>query len=410
MRGGKAVEPSTLPAGIGSLNLVFFCLIVADLGAIGGLIAQATNVAAGSLAPMLGVFLGFIYCSYPLQFLDGRAMIALRGYRILLWTLLILHVPLVVVLLMDFHSSLSGDTALFLTAPVSILATPGLYIVARSLFSMRWLDPAAPMEAWEPMPGIDGAAATHKNGTPPQTTPVAIALLLPFIAAYRACQPAIAVCAALLWLGTFLLLALSPWRAVLPFCLAAGVGQRTAFRAVRPTTPVATSTAERVQVLQSIFTPARLAPAPASAAAGLLSLPCLFIVCYIALSAFLALPYCNSAASLLAALQAHNLALLVLLAAIFIPGMMFMPFGTQAAKLTFRIVALLLSLGEIGLAALYAAISFRIGMGGLEIDVPAPVYPVFWPITLGLLAGVPLAMVAGWAVITYGRIANLLAD
>ncbi|WP_218133548.1 hypothetical protein [Paraburkholderia sartisoli] len=404
------MELSTLPTGIGGLNLIFFCLIITDLGATGGLIAQATHAAAGSLAPMLGVLLGFIYCCYPLQFLDGRAMIALRGYRILLWALLILHVPLMIILLLDFHAGLSGDTTLFLTAPVSILATPGLYIVARALFSMHWLDPEAPIETWEPMPGIDGGAATHKNGTPPRTTPMAVALLLPFIAACRARQPTLAVCAALLWLGTFLLLAFSPLRAVLPFCLAAGIGGRTALRAAQPTAPVVASADDRTRILRSIFTPARLAQAPASAAAGLLSLPYLFIICYIAFSAFLALPYCNSVPSLLAALQTHNLILLVLLAAIFIPAMMFMPLGTQAAKLTFRLVALLLSLGEVGLTALYVAISFRISIGGLEIDVPAPVYPVFWPITLGLLASVPLALITGWAVITYGRIANMLVD
>ncbi len=412
-RAGKPVEPSTLPAGIGGLNLIFFCLITADLGAIGGFIAQMTNESAGDLAPMLGIALGFVYCCYPLQFLDGRAMVAVRGYRILLWALLVLHIPLVIILLLDFRAGLSGGAAdLFFTAPVSVLVTPGLYVIARALFTMRWLDPAAPMETWEPMPGIDGPAAIHKTGAPPRTTPAAIALLLPFVAAYRARQAGLAVCAGLLWLGTFPLLAFGSWRAVLAFCLAAGIGQRAAAGAARAANAsgAAESPDDRGKILQSIFTPARLAPAPAFAAAGLLCLPCLFIIDFIALSAFLALPDSNSVPSLLAALETHNLILLILLAVIFIPAMFFMPLGTPLAKLTFRLVALLLSLGEIGLAALYAAISFHLSAGGMEIYVPPPVYPVFWPITLGLLAGLPLALIAGRAIITYGRVANMLAD
>jgi hypothetical protein len=76
----------------------------------------------------------------------------------------------------------------------------------------------------------------------------------------------------------------------------------------------------------------------------------------------------------------------------------------------FRAAALLLGLGELGLAGLYAAISFHLSFGVLDIYVPAPVYAVFWPITVGLLACTPLAVIAGLAVITFGGVADLLRD
>jgi hypothetical protein len=412
--GDQPAEPSSLPAQIGSLNLIAFSLIVADLGALGGLAGQAAGAVAGDVAPMVGGFLGIVYGCFPLQFLDGRAMLALAGYRILLWAVLVLHIPLVVALLLDFRAGLSGATeTLFLTAPISIFLTPGLYLIADALRGMRWLDPAAPVDTWEAMPGIDGTPWTHPDQPPPRTTAAGIALLLPFIAAWRSRQPGLAGCAALLWLGAILLAAFAPWRAILMFCLAAGIGQRCAASAARSASaPPAKilNAAERRATLAGIFTQAQLAPAPAFAAAGLLALPWLFIIDGTALSAFLALPDCNSVAALLALLQTRDFILLVLLAVIFIPGMFFLPLGTPAAKLTFRAAALLLGLGELGLAGLYAAISFHLSFGVLDIYVPAPVYAVFWPITVGLLACTPLAVIAGLAVITFGGVADLLRD
>ncbi len=398
----RKVEPATLPAHIGGLNLIFFCLIVADLGALGGLAGQATGAAnAGILAPMIGVFLGVVYGCFPLQFLDGRAMIALAGYRILLWALLVLHIPLVVILCLDFSARMDGATAsLFLTAPVSILATPGLYTIWTALRSMRWLDPAAPPESWERMPGIDGAAPTA-------ATPMIVALLLPFAAAWRARQTGLAACAALLWLGSFALAPFAPWRAALAFFLAAAIGSRLAGSGRKPPT-AAPSDAERKRLLRDIFSPARLTPAPRFAAAGLLCLPCLFILDFNAASAFIALQNSGGLTNFLAALETDDFALLLLLALIFVPAMFFLPFGTDAAKFVFRAAALALALAEIALAVFYAAISFHIVLAGQQIFVPAPVYAIFWPITLSLLAGLSLAGITLVSVATYGRVTDMV--
>ena len=151
-------------------------------------------------------------------------------------------------------------------------------------------------------------------------------------------------------------------------------------------------------------------PAPAFAAAGLLALPCLFIIDFTALGAFLALPGVDSVASLRAALGANELVLLLLLALVFIPAMFFMPLGTPAGKLTFRLAALGLGLGEIGLAGLYAAIGFHIAVGGIGIVVPQAAATVLRPIMVLLLGGLMLALVALRAVPGFGGVANLLAD
>ena len=192
----RPAEPSTLPAGIGGLNAIFFCLITADLGTLGGLAAWIGDPGAGGLLPIVGIALGIIFCCFPLQFLDGRATLALSGYRILLRALLVLHVPLAILLLLALHPGADSAGDLFLTAPVSILATPGLYVIWRALVSLRWLDPAAPIETWEAMPGIDGTAMST-DGPPKQATPMAVALTLPFVAAWRARQTAMAACAGL---------------------------------------------------------------------------------------------------------------------------------------------------------------------------------------------------------------------
>ncbi|GAN75714.1 hypothetical protein Apmu_0596_02 [Acidiphilium multivorum AIU301] len=182
--------------GISGLNAIFFCLITADLGTLGGLAAWIGDPGAGGLLPVVGIALGIIYCCFPLQFLDGRATLALSGYRILLRALLVLHVPLAILLLLALHAGADSAGDLFLTAPVSILATPGLYVIWRALVSLRWLDPAAPIETWEAMPGIDGTAMST-DGPPKQATPMAVALTLPFVAAWRARQTAMAACAGL---------------------------------------------------------------------------------------------------------------------------------------------------------------------------------------------------------------------
>lgn len=334
--GRRPAEPSTLPVGIGGLNAIFFCLITADLGTLGGLAAWIGDPGAGGKLPVVGIALGIIYCCFPLQFLDGRATLALSGYRILLRALLVLHVPLAILLLLALHAGADRATDLFLTAPVSILATPGLYVIWRALVSLRWLDPAAPIETWEAMPGIDGTAMPA-DGPPKLAT-------------------------------------------------------------------------DRMATLRAIFTPARLAPAPAFAAAGLLALPCLFIIDFTAIGAFLALPGVDSVASLRTALGANELVLLLLLALVFIPAMFFMPLGTPAGKLTFRLAALGLGLGEIGLAGLYAAIGFHIAVGGVGIVVPQAAAAVLRPIMVLLLGGLVPALVALRAVTGFGGVTNLLAD
>lgn len=405
----RPAEPSTLPVGISGLNAIFFCLITADLGTLGGLAAWIGDPGAGGLLPVVGIALGIIYCCFPLQFLDGRATLALSGYRILLRALLVLHVPLAILLLLALHAGADSAGDLFLTAPVSILATPGLYVIWRALVSLRWLDPAAPIETWEAMPGIDGTAMST-DGPPKQATPMAVALTLPFVAAWRARQTAMAACAGLLWLGALALAPVAPWQALLAFCLAAGIGQRAAAGATGATDGPPEPATDRMATLRAIFPPARLVPAPAFAAAGLLALPCLFIIDFTALGAFLALPGVDSVASLRAALGANELVLLLLLALAFIPAMFFMPLGTPAGKLTFRLAALGLGLGEIGLAGLYAAIGFHIAVGGIGIVVPQAAATMLRPIMVLLLGGLMLALVALRAVPGFGGVANLLAD
>ncbi len=218
------------------------------------------------------------------------------------------------------------------------------------------------------------------------------------------------VCRTVLWLGALALAPVAPWQALLAFCLAAGIGQRAAAGATGATDGPPEPATDRMATLRAIFPPARLVPAPAFAAAGLLALPCLFIIDFTALGAFLALPGVDSVASLRAALGANELVLLLLLALAFIPAMFFMPLGTPAGKLTFRLAALGLGLGEIGLAGLYAAIGFHIAVGGIGIVVPQAAATMLRPIMVLLLGGLMLALVALRAVPGFGGVANLLAD
>ena len=311
-----------------------------------------------------------------------------------------------ILLLLALHVGADRAGDLFLTAPVSILATPGLYVIWRALVSLRWLDPAAPIETWEAMPGIDGTAMST-DGPPKQATPMAVALTLPFVAAWRARQTAMAACAGLCcgW-------ARWRWRRSRPggLCWPSALPPGSASAATGATDGPQEPATDRMATLRAIFPPARLVPAPAFAAAGLLALPCLFIIDFTALGAFLALPGVDSVASLRAALGANELVLLLLLALAFIPAMFFMPLGTPAGKLTFRLAALGLGLGEIGLAGLYAAIGFHIGVGGIGIVVPQAAATVLRPIMVLLLGGLMLALVALRAVPGFGGVANLLAD
>ncbi len=197
-------EPNTLPRGIGLLNLAFFCLLLSDLGTAGALLAQLSvaDDEARTLGPALGILLSFVYFIFPLQFLNGRATVAVAAYRILLWLLLVLHLPLLLLAALDWMRQPDAAALLVLTAPMSLLASIGLVPVARALKSLRWLDLAAPPQEWEPLAGDAVPGTDQPRGLP---TPMLVALPLPFIAAFRARQMALAALSLVLWCGGLVL-------------------------------------------------------------------------------------------------------------------------------------------------------------------------------------------------------------
>jgi len=411
--GERPAEPSTLPRGIGPLNLSYFCLIVADLGSIGGLLGQFSvgNSDAAILAPVLGMFLGIVYACFPLQFLDGRSMLALAAYRLLLWCLLIFHIPLILVLVADFW--LHWDQAsglLFLTAPISMVATPCIYPIAAALRSMRWLDPKAGPEDWEPMIGIDGQGPPDPSKPKPETTALWLAFTLPFFAAYRARHKALGVVALLLWVGTIYFLVASPLRAIITFTVAAGIGVRLSISASREAALAGKNFAkgERERLLRGIFRPERLRPPPGFVASGLLCLPLVFILDYIASAIFFALQTAGGMQPFLATIENFCFALILILPFLFVPLMLFLPFGTRPGIFTYRVLALIIFGGEICLAALYAAISLHVSFFGKIIFVPDAVYPILWPVTLSLLAGIPFALIISLSIVNVGKMTNIM--
>lgn len=105
----KRLEPDTIPRGMAFSNLGILLLLLADLATLGGLVAHAVLLAglddpdvavligrpdgniAGILGPVLGIELAFAYIIFPLQFLDGRATVAVGAYRILCGALIVGH-------------------------------------------------------------------------------------------------------------------------------------------------------------------------------------------------------------------------------------------------------------------------------------------------------------------------------
>jgi hypothetical protein len=392
-------------------NLGIFLLLLADLATLGGLAAHMTLLGdpddraliglvdaniAGILGPILGIELAFTYIIFPLQFLDGRATVAIGAYRILCFCLIAGHPLLLLAAGLDLaahgHEALSF---VFLSAPISVIATPLLFPIWR-VRSLRWLDAAAPPEQWEAMIGIDGPT-NGVAGAPIRTSAVWLAFLLPFVAAARARQYPLAVMALLLWLGAFVLLPMAPLRAFVPFVMAAGIGRHAAATAARrmerDLVAHLPTPGTRDQRLRALFTPARLRPAPKFLAGGLLALPLLFMLDAIALVATYALNAAGSLQSFAGMMEGGTILLVVLAPFVLYTLMTFVPLGTGLGVTLYRVLGGILALAHLGFAVLYAAISLDLSLFGHDVSVSAEAMPFLIPLAEALVATTPLAVV-----------------
>jgi hypothetical protein len=301
----QSAEPSTLPRGIASLTLTYFLLILVDPALlwqlIGHLIAQRLNAAipiatdqillssntifASSVFIGLATSFSFLIC--PLMLLDGRPTMAIDAFRKLCTALIIVHIALVSYLLTDLIlADFKGTALMGPFAFVAIPATPLLYFVAKPLLTLRWLDLKAPPERWEKLIGIDGSGKktiAERGGTP---SSMALSLLVPPFACFRAKWVVRGIIASLLWLFGIVFLLINPLRAIPAFAAAAAIGRQVGFASLaKPDFTPPANASERLARLHRIFTPVRLQPPPRELATGLLaylfmlpSLPLLFLV------------------------------------------------------------------------------------------------------------------------------------
>jgi hypothetical protein len=410
----KRLEPNTIPRGMALANLGILLLLLADLATMGGLVAHTVLLAglrdpdaqaligrpdaniAGVLGPILGIELAFAYIIFPLQFLDGRATVAVGAYRILCSALVVGHPLLLLAAGLDL--AMHGREALsfvFLSAPVSLIATPFLYPVWR-VRRLRWLDLAAPPEQWEAMAGIDGPVKAA-GVVPPRPSPMWLAFLLPFVASARARQYPLAVLALLLWLGAFVLLFMAPLRALVPFVMAAGVGRHAAVTSARrgeqDTIARLPRAGSRDQRLRALFTPVRLRPAPRYLSGGLLVLPLLLVLDACALIATYALNAAGSLESFTGMVEGWTIVLVVLIPFVLYALMAFVPLGTALGVTLYRAIGGILTISHLGFALLYAAITFDISLFGRDVSVSASATPMLVPLTVALLVTLPLSIV-----------------
>lgn len=391
-------EPNLLPRGMAPLSLAYFCLTVTDLALAGGMIAQwaAPSDSAGLsrvIGPIAGFALALIYQVYPPGALRGRNMTALAAYQLMLRVLLVLHLPLLAAAALD--AWLGGRTSVFITLPGAVLATAGLYPIARALRSLHWLNPTARPEDFEPLVGLDPPNPPLDQ---PRQPSVFIAFALPFLPAIRAGRRDLAAIALCIWLAGIAAMILVPVGAILPAALLLIIlWQQSVYRLVygssiklfdAPPLNDAEKTARRM-ALTRIFTPDRLRPAPACASLGRLALPLLVMLDYFALVTLIALQTAGAFAPFLADIAIAGLVLTPVMLVGLVPVMAVIARGGNRL---YAALGALASLTEIVLALLAAAASFHIPFGSLHVTVPLQVYPVIRPLTWLLLAGLPLAL------------------
>jgi hypothetical protein len=152
--------------------------------------------------------------------------------------------------------------------------------------------------------------------------------------------------------------------------------------------------------LKRILTPARLHPPPITAPLGRLALPLLVVLDYFALVTLIALQTAGAFAPFLADIGVACLVLPPLMLAVLVPVMALIARGGDRLYL---IVGALAALAEIPLALLATAASFHIPIGPLHVTVPSPVYPVIWPLTWLLLAGLPMTVMLLGSLVQIGR-------
>lgn len=416
---------NVIPYGMGLANVGLALLLIADLGSLGGLLNhgllligernEGLRVAIGDPAGnggnfmgiLLGLELGMGYLVFPLQFIAGRTPVAVSAYRVLCRAILFGHLPLVALLGLDFaHDAKRAFFFTFLTAPVSVLGTPFLYPLW-SVLRLRWLDLAAPPQTWEPMAAIDGAV--KRAGPPPEPTALWLAILLPFVAAVRARRPGLAVLALLLWIGSWLMLFMAPVRAIVPFALAAGLGRHAA--ASVPSLPAAPigrplDDAERTRRLREIFVPGRLTPPPRFQAGGLLALPPLFVLSTLALVTGVGITGADTLDELGGVLEEAGYALLVIVPFVVFPVQSLAPIGHWLGRLLYRCLGALVTLAHLGATVWFLAISLHLQTAATRPPVQVMAEPMLWPLTLVLIASVPLVLVL--ALSLPGRPVNLL--
>ncbi len=402
-------EPNVLPRGMAPLNLAYFCLAMCDFALAGGMLSQwaaATDHSGLSLiiGPVLGVELALVYQVYPPGGLHGRDMTAVAAYRLMLRLLLFAHLPLVAAGVLD--ASHGGGSAVFIALPGAVLASAGLYPVGLALRTMRWLDPAAAPEDFEPLIGLDAAKpAQDRIGRMSLFT----AFALPFLPAVFAGRRGLAVSAGVIWLAGIAAMAAFPAGAILPGALLLIIlWQQSVYRFVygdaAPMLFAAALTPEektaRRPALKRILTPARLHPPPITAPLGRLALPLLVVLDYFALVTLIALQTAGAFAPFLADIGVACLVLPPLMLAVLVPVMALIARGGDRLYL---IVGALAALAEIPLALLATAASFHIPIGPVHVTVPSPVYPVIWPLTWLLLAGLPMTVMLLGSLVQIGR-------
>ncbi|WP_234731876.1 hypothetical protein [Acidocella facilis] len=390
-------EPSLQPRGMAPLSLAYFCLTVTDLCLAGGMVAQwAAPLDRAGMAPFIGSFVGFplalIYMVYPTGGLRGRNMTALAAYRLVLRLLLIVHLPLLA--LAGLNAWSGGRTGVFIALPGAILATAGLYPIARALQGMHWLNPAARPEDFESLIGVDEPPAPPEHGTGPS---LFIPCALPFLPAFKAGRYVLAGAALCIWLAGIGMIWRFPIGIALPVVLLVSIlWQQASYRMAyggdssllaAPPLSEAAKIARR-PVLARIFTPERLRPAPLCAPLGRLALPLLIVLDYFALVTLIALQTAGAFSPFLEEIATASLGLVPLMFAL-LPVMAIIARGGNRL---YAILGAFAAVIEIAMALLAAAASFRIPLGALNVTVPPPVYPVIRPLTWLLLAGLPLAL------------------
>ncbi|WP_139334053.1 hypothetical protein [Acidiphilium angustum] len=321
----------------------FFALHVDALMAARGHPAVVSSDAVLGLGGVVGVVTTLNFIWFPLLLLDGRTPIAVSAFRKLCAVIAPVHVGFIAVVLIN--AAFVGFRQGGLITPlafVAIPATPLLYFIVKPLFTMRWLDLAAPPEAWEKLIGLDGSGKqtiAERGGTPSR---MSLAILVPPIACFRARFYWRGAIAGGLWFVGLVLLFVDPLRALLPFVAAAAIGRQVGLAGYsrRPSdSPV--SSDDRMARLRRIFTPERLQAPPFALATGLLSylfvVPFLFVVIWFGVEVAMA----RSVSDLFRVSVVPGLIIPFVTIALTIPSALIMPLGFRFSIWWYRLTGAL---------------------------------------------------------------------